>query len=58
VTPTVQTDASCSGKLNPMQAFMQGKIKAKGNLGVLMKLQPLQPKMDKIREKNAKKAKL
>jgi len=41
-----------------MQAFMQGKIKAKGNLGVLMKLQPLQPKMDKIREKNAKKAKL
>lgn len=38
-----------TGKLNPVQAFMQGKIKAKGNMGILMKFQPLQPKIDKIR---------
>jgi putative sterol carrier protein len=41
-----------------MQAFMQGKIKPKGNMGMIMKLQPLQPKLEKIRDRQAKKAKL
>ena len=27
-----------SGKANPMQSFMSGKIKFKGNMGVLMKV--------------------
>jgi putative sterol carrier protein len=41
-----------------MQAFMQGKIKPKGNMSVLLKLQPLQPKLEKIRDKQAARAKL
>jgi len=28
-----------AGKLNPMMAFMSGKIKVKGDMGVAMKLQ-------------------
>ena len=40
-----------SGKLQPVQAFMGGKIKVKGNMGVLMKLQGLQPKLEKMRAK-------
>lgn len=30
-----------SGDLNPMMAFMSGKIKVKGDMGVVMKLQSL-----------------
>jgi len=30
-----------SGKINPMMAFMTGKIKVKGDMGVVMKLQGL-----------------
>jgi putative sterol carrier protein len=30
-----------SGKLNPMQAYMQGKVQAKGDLGLAMKLAEL-----------------
>jgi len=40
-----------SGKLTPIAAFMQGKIKAKGNMGILMKLQSVQPKLEKLRAK-------
>jgi putative sterol carrier protein len=41
---TVVTDADTwvginTGKVNPMQAFMTGKIKVTGNMGELMKLQ-------------------
>ena len=30
-----------TGKLNPMQAFMSGKIKIQGDMGLALKLQPL-----------------
>ncbi|MCX8112959.1 MAG: SCP2 sterol-binding domain-containing protein [Bacteroidia bacterium] len=33
--------ALLSGELNPMSAFMAGKIKVKGDMGVAMKLQSL-----------------
>jgi acyl-CoA dehydrogenase len=32
-------EALLGGKLNPMMAFMSGKIKVKGDMGVAMKLQ-------------------
>jgi acyl-CoA dehydrogenase len=32
-------EALMAGKLNPMMAFMSGKIKVKGDMGVAMKLQ-------------------
>ena len=40
-----------SGKSTPVALFMQGKIKAKGNMGNLMKLQSIQPKIEKLRSK-------
>lgn len=33
--------AMMSGQLNPMSAFMGGKIKVKGDMGIAMKLQSL-----------------
>lgn len=33
--------AMINGELNPMQAFMQGKVKIKGDIGTAMKLQSL-----------------
>ena len=46
--PTMTFSASASdyvaiinGDLNPMQAFMQGKVKIKGDMGAAMKLQKL-----------------
>jgi len=36
--------ALMTGKLNPQQAFFQGKLKIAGNMGLAMKLQQLQPK--------------
>ena len=40
-----------SGKLQPVAAFMQGKIKVKGSMTHLLKLQGLQPKLEAIRAK-------
>lgn len=34
-------EAMMKGELNPMMAFMSGKIKVKGDMGVAMKLQSL-----------------
>jgi putative sterol carrier protein len=39
------------GKINPMQAFMGGKIKVKGSMTNLMKFQTIQPKLEKLRSK-------
>jgi putative sterol carrier protein len=33
--------AVANGTLNPMQAFMSGKIKIQGDMGLALKLQPL-----------------
>jgi len=30
-----------AGKMNPMQAFMMGKIKIQGDTGIAMKLMPM-----------------
>lgn len=38
-----------SGKLNPQQAFFQGKLKIAGNMGLAMKLQQLQPTAEKAK---------
>jgi putative sterol carrier protein len=34
-------EALAKGKLDPTMAFMQGKLKVNGDMGVAMKLQPL-----------------
>ncbi len=34
-------EAMVKGELNPMMAFMQGKIKVDGNMGTVMKLQSM-----------------
>jgi len=41
--------ALMTGQLNPQQAFFQGKLKIAGNMGLAMKLQQLQPKVDKAK---------
>eukprot|EP00914_Ancora_sagittata_P003751 GHVO01008079.1.p1 GENE.GHVO01008079.1~~GHVO01008079.1.p1 ORF type:complete len:128 (+),score=26.13 GHVO01008079.1:96-479(+) len=41
--------ALMSGKLNPQQAFFQGKIKIAGNMGLAMKLKDLQPPATKAK---------
>lgn len=33
--------AICSGKMNPTMAFMTGKVKVKGDMGLAMKLQTI-----------------
>jgi len=38
-----------TGKLNPQQAFFQGKLKIAGNMGLAMKLQQLQPVAEKAK---------
>jgi sterol carrier protein 2 len=38
-----------TGKLNPQQAFFQGKLKIAGNMGLAMKLQQLQPTAEKAK---------
>ena len=43
--------ALVAGKIQPIALFMQGKIKAKGNMAQLMKLQSIQPKLDKLKAK-------
>lgn len=37
------------GKLNPQQAFFQGKLKIKGNMAMAMKLKDLQPDATKAK---------
>ncbi|CAK9030862.1 Phosducin-like protein (PHLP) [Durusdinium trenchii] len=44
--------ALASGELEPIGAFMKGKVKIKGNMGPLMQLQGLQPKLEKLRTGN------
>jgi len=41
--------ALMTGKLNPQQAFFQGKLKITGNMGLAMKLQQLQPATGKAK---------
>lgn len=41
--------ALMTGKLNPQQAFFQGKIKIAGNMGLAMKLKDLQPPATKAK---------
>lgn len=36
-----------SGKVNPQQAFFQGKVKIQGNMGLALKLTELQKKAQK-----------
>lgn len=44
-----------SEKLNPIQAFTQGKVKIQGNMGLLLKLTQLQKKADsKFKELRSK----
>ena len=38
-----------AGKLNPTQAFMSGKLKIKGDLGLAMKLEKLMKEMRKAK---------
>ena len=59
VTLTVADDdfvQMSTGKMNPQQAFMQGKLKIKGNMGIAMKMSAIEKAMKTLMEGKPKSA--
>ena len=59
VTLTVADDdfvQMSTGKMNPQQAFMQGKLKIKGNMGIAMKMSAIEKVTKKLMEGKPKSA--